>query len=129
MDREWCDLFISGVADKQPSARTKRILESRTVTEKIGRVCHVSSERDIVLTRKRLINEKKHAIKTAHSDGLEKADDIGKDLLSILSASPSPPCRLEYSSSSVRANMATDLKPDQRMSDDEVMAQITTFVS
>jgi len=74
-----------------------------------------------------LINEKKHAIKTAHADGLEKADDIGKDLLSILSASPVS--KLVYRSSSVRANMATDLKPDQRMSDDEVMAQITTFVS
>lgn len=38
-----------------------------------------------MLTFQRLINEKRHAIQTAHSEGLEKADDIGKDLLSILS--------------------------------------------
>lgn len=29
----------------------------------------------------------------------------------------------------VRANMASDLRADQRMTDDEVLAQITTFVS
>jgi len=38
-----------------------------------------------MLTCQRLINEKRHAIQTAHAGGLEKADDIGKDLLSILS--------------------------------------------
>jgi hypothetical protein len=35
--------------------------------------------------KKRLIAEKRHAIRTAHAGGLEKGDDIGKDLLSILS--------------------------------------------
>lgn len=28
----------------------------------------------------------------------------------------------------VRANMAADLRPEQRLTDDEVLAQITTFV-
>jgi hypothetical protein len=40
-----------------------------------------------MLIKQRLINEKRHAIQTAHAGGLEKADDIGKDLLSILSGS------------------------------------------
>ncbi|ORX39248.1 cytochrome P450 [Kockovaella imperatae] len=60
----------------------------------------------------RLLEEKKRAVKAAYSDGFEKGSDIGKDLLSIL----------------VKANMASDVPPDQRMSDDEVLAQITTFM-
>lgn len=35
----------------------------------------------------RLIQEKKWAIKQAHTTGLEKGDDIGKDLLSLCSES------------------------------------------
>lgn len=50
----------------------------------------------------------------AQGDGksVEKSDVVGKDILSIL----------------VRANMAADLAPNQRLSDPEVMAQISTFV-
>jgi hypothetical protein len=78
-------------ADNQPSKRTRKILESRTVTEKIGRVrLSFLGQVGRSLILQRLINEKKHAIQTAHSDGLEKADDIGKDLLSILSMSRHP---------------------------------------
>lgn len=72
----------------------------------------------------RLIAEKKRAIAATHTTGLEKGDDIGKDLLSN--------CRMSIHEAplmSVRANMAADLKPEQRLSDDEVLAQITTFVS
>lgn len=43
---------------------------------------------------------------------IEKGDDVGKDLLSLL----------------MRANMAPDLRADQKMSDAEVIAQITTFM-
>ena len=46
---------------------------------------HSRRNSEIMLTCQRLINEKRHAIQTAHAGGLEKADDIGKDLLSILS--------------------------------------------
>ncbi|WWC91011.1 uncharacterized protein L201_005951 [Kwoniella dendrophila CBS 6074] len=60
----------------------------------------------------KLVDEKKKAILAAHANGLEKKEDIGTDLLSHL----------------IKANMATDLRPDQRLSDEEVLAQITTFM-
>nr|XP_018259389.1 cytochrome P450 [Kwoniella dejecticola CBS 10117]OBR81547.1 cytochrome P450 [Kwoniella dejecticola CBS 10117] len=60
----------------------------------------------------RLIDEKKRAIAAAHHDGFEKQADIGNDLLSHL----------------IKANMASDLRPDQKLSDEEVLAQITTFM-
>ncbi|WWC98172.1 hypothetical protein V866_005063 [Kwoniella sp. B9012] len=60
----------------------------------------------------KLIDEKKRAILAAHEHGIEKKEDIGHDLLSHL----------------IKANMASDLRPDQRLSDDEVLAQITTFM-
>ncbi|KAL7423550.1 hypothetical protein Q5752_001130 [Cryptotrichosporon argae] len=61
---------------------------------------------------KRLIDEKKRAVLAANAGELEKGTDIGKDLLSIV----------------VRANMAADLRPDQKLTDDEMLAQITTFM-
>jgi hypothetical protein len=81
-----------------------------------------------VLTLKRLIAEKKHAIQSAHADGFEKADVVGKDLLSILSTSFHASSGLIKANDVVKANMATDLRADQRLTDDEVLAQITTFV-
>ncbi|WVW79570.1 hypothetical protein I302_101539 [Kwoniella bestiolae CBS 10118] len=60
----------------------------------------------------KLIDEKKQAILAAHTHGIEKKEDIGHDLLSHL----------------IKANMASDLRPDQKLSDDEVLAQITTFM-
>lgn len=39
----------------------------------------------IFLSPQRLIEEKKYAIQSSHANGLEKGEDIGKDLLSILS--------------------------------------------
>ncbi|ORY33012.1 putative cytochrome P450 [Naematelia encephala] len=88
--------FVPGM-DKIPTERVRTVSRSKAITERIGR---------------KLLRDKKDAVRKAHADGLEKGDDIGKDLLSIL----------------VRANMASDLKPDQRLTDDEVLAQITTFM-
>lgn len=48
----------------------------------------------------------------AHGSGLEKGTEIGKDLLSLC----------------IKANMGSDLRPDQKMTDDEILGQITTFV-
>lgn len=59
-----------------------------------------------------LVERKKRAIAAEYTGALEKGSDIGKDLLSIL----------------IKANMAPDLRPDQKMTDAEVMAQITTFI-
>jgi hypothetical protein len=81
-----------------------------------------------MLTLKRLIAEKKHAIQSAHANGFEKADVVGKDLLSILSTSLHPSTVFIKANDVVKANMATDLRADQRLTDDEVLAQITTFV-
>lgn len=58
------------------------------------------------------MEDKKKAIAAAHSGSVEKGSDIGKDLLSIL----------------IKANMASDVPIDQKLTDDEVLAQITTFV-
>lgn len=60
----------------------------------------------------RLIEEKKRAVLAAHGSGLEKGTEIGKDLLSLC----------------IKANMGSDLRPDQKMTDDEILGQITTFV-
>ncbi|OCF32427.1 hypothetical protein I316_05853 [Kwoniella heveanensis BCC8398] len=82
-----------------PTKRVRTVKESRDVTRRIGQ---------------RLIEEKKKAISSVHAGGrqLEKNEDIGNDLLSIL----------------IKANMAADLRPDQKMTDEEVLAQITTFM-
>ncbi|RXK38459.1 hypothetical protein M231_04224 [Tremella mesenterica] len=85
------------VFKKLPTKRMRVASEAIRTTKRIGM---------------RLLEEKKQAVRKAHSEGLEKGTDIGRDLLSIL----------------VKANMASDLKPEQRMSDSEVLAQITTFM-
>lgn len=63
---------------------------ARKVTQRIGRVSSCLTRTIIVevqLTGKRLIEEKKWTIQQAHSDGIEKSDDIGKDILSSCSES------------------------------------------
>ncbi|KAK4685639.1 hypothetical protein P7C73_g4507, partial [Tremellales sp. Uapishka_1] len=81
-----------------PTKETRTIANSSRVTRRIGR---------------QLIDDKKKAILASNVGGnVEKAQDFGKDLLSIL----------------IRANMASDLKADQKLSDEEVLAQITTFM-
>ncbi|WVQ81330.1 hypothetical protein IAT38_003453 [Cryptococcus sp. DSM 104549] len=80
-----------------PTKRRRVVAESQGITRKVGM---------------KLINDKKRAILAAHSDGLEKGEDIGNDLLSIL----------------IKANLASDIKPEQRLTDVEVLDQITTFM-
>ncbi|WVQ72763.1 hypothetical protein IAR50_002323 [Cryptococcus sp. DSM 104548] len=60
----------------------------------------------------RIIQEKKSEITATREKDLEKNVDLGKDLLSIL----------------IKANMAPDLKPEDRLNDQEVLDQITTFM-
>lgn len=59
------------------------------------------------------MDNKKKAVQALFAGEVEKGSDIGKDLLSLV----------------IKANMASDLRADQQLSDDEVLAQITTFVS
>jgi len=60
-----------------------------------------------------LIRAKKEAVQQElHSTDVEKNKIVGKDLLSAL----------------IRANMAADLAPAHRMSDEECLAQISTFI-
>ncbi|KAI9636876.1 cytochrome P450 [Dioszegia hungarica] len=84
-------------ADRIPTKYQTIMNESRATTRRIGQ---------------KLMDDKKKAIKASFDEGLQKGDDIGKDLLSIC----------------IRANMASDLAPEQRLSDEEVLAQITTFL-
>ena len=62
----------------------------------------------------RLIAEKKAAILREMSSGaaLKKEDVQGTDLLSLL----------------IRANLATDLPENARLSDSDILAQVPTFI-
>lgn len=60
----------------------------------------------------RVIAEKRRLLQDMHAGRLEKKTDIGKDVLSLL----------------IKANAAADLRPDQRLDDTEVIAQITTML-
>ncbi|KAL1407956.1 hypothetical protein Q8F55_004753 [Vanrija albida] len=71
----------------------------------------VKASRDITIQiGNEIIDEKKTAIKQLGS--VEKDSDLGKDLLGRL----------------MKANMAPDLRADQKLTDAEVLAQITTFM-
>lgn len=82
------------------------------------------------MPRQKIVEDKKREVMSAHSEGLEKREDIGNDLLSILSQSSS--FRFSHTPQSnvqaVKANMASDVKPEQKLSDEEVLDQITTFM-
>ena len=54
-----------------------------------------------------LIREKKAAVLSEKSSSVEKKDVQGRDLLSLL----------------IKANMATDIPENQRMTDDEVLSR------
>lgn len=82
------------------------------------------------MPRQKIVEDKKREVMSAHSEGLEKREGIGDDLLSILSQSLS--FRFSHARQSnvqaVKANMASDVKPEQKLSDEEVLDQITTFM-
>ncbi|TCD69789.1 hypothetical protein EIP91_006326 [Steccherinum ochraceum] len=59
-----------------------------------------------------LIQQKKAAILSETSGSVEKSDFQGKDLLSLL----------------IKANMASDVPENMRMSDEDVLAQVPTFI-
>ena len=114
----------------QPTQQQRAITASRATTRRIGRVCGIAlSQIELTDRLQRLIEEKKKAVRATYQDDFEKGSDIGKDLLSILGKCYSSLFQSFLMSPTVKANMASDVKPDQRMSDEEVLAQITTFVS
>nr|BAL05140.1 cytochrome P450 [Phanerodontia chrysosporium] len=59
-----------------------------------------------------LIEQRKAAILAEKGKDVERKDLTGRDLLTLL----------------IRANMATDIPEDQRLSDEEVLAQVPTFI-
>ncbi|TXT04309.1 hypothetical protein VHUM_04196 [Vanrija humicola] len=71
----------------------------------------VKASRDVTIRiGNEIVDEKKTAIKELGT--VEKDSDLGKDLLGRL----------------MKANMAPDLRVDQKLTDAEVLAQITTFM-
>ncbi|KAK7687003.1 hypothetical protein QCA50_009502 [Cerrena zonata] len=83
-----------------PTAQSRRMAHAKAISRRIGM---------------QLIQEKKEALK-AHADaekrGVKRDDLQGRDLLSLL----------------IKANMATDVPESQRLTDDDVLAQIPTFL-
>ncbi|WVQ81300.1 hypothetical protein IAT38_003423 [Cryptococcus sp. DSM 104549] len=80
-----------------PTHKTKVLNASLSTTRRIGM---------------EIIERKKRAVLEMHSGGLEKKEDIGNDVLSIL----------------IKANVASEVLPDHKLSDNEVLDQITTFM-
>ncbi|KAI0742839.1 cytochrome P450 [Daedaleopsis nitida] len=83
-----------------PDTRMKTVEQAHVVMRRIGT---------------QLIEDKKRAILNDASDksgGVEKRNVHGRDLLTLL----------------IKANMATDIPPEQRLSDEEVFSQIPTFL-
>ncbi|CAL1696958.1 unnamed protein product [Somion occarium] len=85
---------------KVPTAQSRRIAHSQKVARRIGQ---------------QLLQEKKKALQaqaTAEKRGVKRDDLQGRDLLSLL----------------IKANMATDVPDNQRLSDEDVLAQVPTFL-
>ncbi|OJA09059.1 hypothetical protein AZE42_04725 [Rhizopogon vesiculosus] len=81
-----------------PSDRDRKIDMAQNTMNRIGR---------------QLLSDAKAAIMSSYGGGLiEKSSLQGRDLLSLL----------------VRANMATDIPESQRISDEDVLAQVPTFL-
>lgn len=85
-------------ADKQPSKRNRQMDMSRASTQKVGR---------------ELVARKKAELRALQCGGnVEKDTVVGKDILSLI----------------VKANMAADLPANQRLSDEEIIDQVSTFI-
>jgi len=78
-------------------------------TERGRRIVHARSVMNRIGLQ--LIKDKKAAI-LAEKSGMEKKDLQGRDLLTLL----------------LKANMATDIPDSQRLSDEDVLAQVPTFL-
>ncbi|KZT18662.1 cytochrome P450 [Neolentinus lepideus HHB14362 ss-1] len=92
-------LMSTGLLWILPTERSRRIKEARKTMDRIG---------------KQLLEEKKKAVRESMAtDGkVEKKAFDGQDLLSLL----------------VKANMAEDIPENQRLTDDQVLAQVPTFM-
>ncbi|KAI9059129.1 cytochrome P450 [Trametes sanguinea] len=84
-----------------PSARFKRVEDSAKVIRRVGT--------ELVQTRKAALLRE---MQEKNVDGLQRQDLQGRDLLTLL----------------IRANMAKDVPESQRLSDEDVMGQIPTFL-
>ncbi|KAI0759033.1 cytochrome P450 [Fomes fomentarius] len=91
-------LDVVPVLNVFPDERTRKIKEGRVMAGRIGM---------------QLIKEKKAAILSESSAGVEKKDIQGRDILTLL----------------LKANLATDIPDNQRISDDEVLAQIGSLLA
>ncbi|KAI0633800.1 cytochrome P450 [Trametes polyzona] len=84
-----------------PDENNKKVTEASGVIRRIGA---------------KLVMDKKaatiQAAKEKHIDGPERKDLVGRDLLTLL----------------IKANMATDIPEDQKLSDQDVLGQIPTFL-
>nr|ODN90460.1 hypothetical protein L203_01569 [Cryptococcus depauperatus CBS 7841] len=81
-----------------PTERTKTIDKAKEITRQFG----IAS----------LFANSKASILAEHADGIQKSDVTSKDLISIL----------------IKSNMAADVSPENRLTDEEILNQITTFM-
>ncbi|KZT61473.1 cytochrome P450 [Calocera cornea HHB12733] len=84
--------------------RDKIMKASLNTTNRIGM--------ELVRAKKAAVQQEMRLSSSKAEEGVEKSKIVGRDLLSAL----------------IRANMAADLSPAHRMSDEEVLAQISTFI-
>ncbi|CDO71953.1 hypothetical protein BN946_scf184940.g100 [Trametes cinnabarina] len=84
-----------------PNARARRVEASAKVIRRVGR--------ELVQTRKAALLRE---LEEKHVDGLQRKDLQGRDLLTLL----------------IKANMAKDVPDSQRLSDEDVIGQIPTFL-
>ncbi|THH11443.1 hypothetical protein EW146_g8046 [Bondarzewia mesenterica] len=80
-----------------PTERSRQLAKALTVLRRIGM---------------KMIAEKKAAVLVEASEGVEKKDVEGRDILSLL----------------IKANMATDLPESARLNDEEILSQVPTFL-
>ncbi|VDC03529.1 unnamed protein product [Peniophora sp. CBMAI 1063] len=83
-----------------PSERAKNLREAKKITDRIS----------MQLLAERKADARSGTFKD--TEGVQSRDVVGRDLLTLL----------------VRSNMATDVPDNQRLSDEEVLAQIPTFL-
>ncbi|RPD78482.1 cytochrome P450 [Lentinus tigrinus ALCF2SS1-7] len=86
-----------------PDARIKRIDHAQATMRRIG--LELVAEKKAAIMRERYESKEKEG-------GVERKDMRGRDLLTLL----------------LKANMATDIPDNQRLSDEDVLAQVPTFL-
>ncbi|TFK89337.1 cytochrome P450 [Polyporus arcularius HHB13444] len=86
-----------------PDARTRSIDQAQATMRRIG--LELVAEKKAAILRERYESKEKEG-------GVERKDIAGRDLLTLL----------------LKANMATDIPDNQRLSDEDVLAQVPTFL-